>query len=332
MAFEVRTETRDNTSGLDGTVYVLEDPQGWPALGFNCFRWRVMHGGKPWELLYADDNLFAGGRPTRSGIPILFPFPNRIRDGKYSWAGKDYQLPPNDPAGTNAIHGFACRKPWRVVKEGSDNRWAWVTAVFHGSQDAPETRDLWPADYRLQVTYQLGAHQLNVEALVINTDSKPLPFGLGYHPYFRLPSDDSGEEPNSTVQAPAASYWELVENLPTGTKLPVDPPRDLNKPRAYRELELDDVLTDLQGPKAGRGLRQCGVVAIKSAGGELQLWAEESFRDLVAFTPPHRQAVCLEPYTCTTDAINLQQRGVEAGLRVLPPGDAWRGVVELVVK
>ena len=52
--------------------------------------------------------------------------------------------------------------------------------------------------------------------------------------------------------------------------------------------------------------------------------------EVVAFTPPHRQAVCLEPYTWTTDAINLQQQGVNAGLRVLAPGEQWTGVVEMV--
>jgi aldose 1-epimerase len=47
------------------------------------------------------------------------------------------------------------------------------------------------------------------------------------------------------------------------------------------------------------------------------------FREIVAFTPPWATAVCLEPYTCVTDAINLQQKGIDAGLQVLPPGEAW---------
>ena len=54
-----------------------------------------------------------------------------------------------------------------------------------------------------------------------------------------------------------------------------------------------------------------------------------SFRELVAFTPPHRHAVALEPYTCTPDAINLQQRGVDAGWRVLDAGQEWSAVVEM---
>jgi aldose 1-epimerase len=57
--------------------------------------------------------------------------------------------------------------------------------------------------------------------------------------------------------------------------------------------------------------------------------ADEWFRDLVIFTPPHRQAFCVEPYTCTTDAINLQARGIESGWQVLPPGASKRFYVEM---
>src|SRR5262245_41171988 len=109
MAYQIRTERRPNTFGLDDQVYVLGDDAGnlaeiWPALGFNWFRWRV--GGQ--ELLYADPKILEEKKPTRSGIPILFPFPNRIRAGRFNWAGKEYRLPTTDSTGKNAIHGFVC--------------------------------------------------------------------------------------------------------------------------------------------------------------------------------------------------------------------------------
>src|SRR5262249_45260210 len=163
----------------------------------------------------------------------------------------------------NAIHGFACRKPWRVVKDGADNRSAWVTGVFHGSVDAPEARDQWPADYRLQVTYQLGPHQLNVEAVVINTDSRPLPFGLGYHPPSPRTAAARGGGQDSAGRARGGGCGEPQAPLPRAPRPPVDAPRDLRQPRRYLELELDDVLTDLQGPlAAGGGLRRCGGVTV----------------------------------------------------------------------
>lgn len=320
MTFRVRTENRAIPGG-ELAVWVLEGETGavaevCPALGFNCFRWRA--GGT--ERLYSDPNFFIDGRPTRSGIPVLFPFPNRIRDGRFTWAGKGYQLPLNDPAGKNAIHGFACRHPWRVVGHGADGSGAWLTGEFQCSVDAPVSRALWPADHRLQLTCRLTANGLRLEALVENPDREPLPFGLGYHPYFRVSATDE-------VQAAARSCWVLEASLPTGERRPVEGARDLNAPRRFGDLQLDDVLTDLEHtPRPDRdGLCWRGRV------GGLELFSSADFRELVAFTPPHREAVCLEPYTCTTDAINLRQRGLDAGLRVLPPGGQWSSVVEMAI-
>ena len=53
------------------------------------------------------------------------------------------------------------------------------------------------------------------------------------------------------------------------------------------------------------------------------------FRELVAFTPPTRASVCLEPYTCITDAVDLQPQGIDAGWRVLAPGDEIRTWIEI---
>jgi aldose 1-epimerase len=324
MRYQVTTESRP-AADRDGTVYVLqgdgERAEVWPALGFNCYRWQTARG----EHLYADPQLFAGGSPTRSGVPVLFPFPNRVRDGRFTWNGKAYQLPPNDPSGKNAIHGFACRKPWRVVDHGADDGRAWLTAEFHGARDAPESLALWPADYRLRVTYQLSGGRLRIDALVDNPDRVPLPFGLGYHPYFQVGGEDW------TVQAGARSYWELQDSLPTGALRPVDAPRDLTAPRRFGDLQLDDVLTGVRSLDGEQdGLRLVGVVA-DPAEVTLRLWAAPAFRELVAFTPPHRRAVCLEPYTCVTDAVNLQPRGVDAGLLVLPPGGRWSAAVEVLL-
>ena len=56
------------------------------------------------------------------------------------------------------------------------------------------------------------------------------------------------------------------------------------------------------------GLIERGQVEYPEWGGVLQVRASPAFRELVLFTPPHRRAVCLEPYTCPTDAIHLQEQ------------------------
>lgn len=342
MAYQIQTDVRPAHNQRDGIIYVAQDQSGatgievWPALGFSCFRWYTTVAGKKIEWLYSGplspNSASDGGqvlKSTRIGIPILFPFPNRIRDGRFTWDGKSYQLPLIDPARKNAIHGFACHHPWRVVDQGADDQGAWLTGEFQTSRDAPEDLQLWPADNRIRVTYRLQSNMLRVEAVVDNPDQKPLPFGLGYHPYFALPAT----EEETSIQVPAQQYWELEETLPTGRKKPVHAGIDLRQPRQIKDLYVDDVLTDLQldAPQAN-GLCYYSCVHSPRDNATLKMFATPVFRDMVVFIPPHRGAVCLEPYTCVTDAINLQQQGVDAGLRILKPGEEWSAVVELAIE
>jgi aldose 1-epimerase len=337
MPYQIRSEQRPNSMQLDGTVFVLWDSSSgagaevWPALGFNCFRWQTTWKDQTLDLLYSDPQIFEGARATRSGIPVLFPFPNRLRGGHFSWLGQEYQLPLNDASKKHAIHGFAAFKPWRVIDHGSDATSAWVTGEFTASVDGKEAFALWPADYRLRLTHRLTDRALRIEATVTNPDRKPLPFGLGYHTYFRVPFQSGHSEQDYWVKCPARAYWELDENLPTGNRRPAEDPRDLRAERWCVGLSLDDVLTNFDRPTTpvAEQLHFRGSVRQASNGLAVEVYASSTFRELVVFTPPHRQAICLEPYTCTTDALNLQQRGVDAGLLVLQPGEEWHGVVEL---
>lgn len=331
MAFQVNTYSHPDIRDHDPTVYVLEDGEGnraeiWPGLGFNCFRWQAADGGGVSEILFTDPaTFFSGEKPTRSGIPVLFPFPNRLRDGRFHFLGRDYQLPLNDPAGKNAIHGFACRRPWRILKTGTTDDSAWVTGIFQRSLDATDAIALWPAEYGLELTITLENRCLRLTARVINYDDIPLPFGLGYHPYFAMPFSPAVSPRDCTIEVPARSYWVLEETLPTGDLRPVEDRLDLNAPRSFANLQVDDILTNLPDAPAGAELVKRARV---EGGRAMEMWCSPSFREIVVFTPPHRRAFSVEPYTCTTDAMNLQARGLDAGWQVLAPLGEWRGVVE----
>jgi aldose 1-epimerase len=58
---------------------------------------------------------------------------------------------------------------------------------------------------------------------------------------------------------------------------------------------------------------------------------DQSFRECVGFTPPHREAICIEPLTCTPNCFALTQQGVDAGLRIVPPGGSFTAQVEISV-
>lgn len=333
VRFRVFEELRATYNGVNGCFVILQDKHSgacaeiWPALGFNCIRWCTMDAGHPIEWLYSSSELLSDVRPTRSGIPILFPFPNRIRAGRYRWNGTAYQLPLNDPTEANAIHGFACRSPWRIIAQGANGDRAWVQGEFTPGRDAPAVLDLWPGNYRIQVTYTLLTEALIITAAVDNFSNTPLPFGLGFHPYFSVAADAE----DCTVQVPASKQWRSNECLPNGERIDVRERTDLRTPRSLAALELDDVLTDIEASPCSRvpDLLWRGSLRRLQSNCQLDLCTSATFRELVAFTPPHRQAVCLEPYTCTTDAINLQRSGVDAGLLTLEPGGHWSATVAL---
>ena len=54
------------------------------------------------------------------------------------------------------------------------------------------------------------------------------------------------------------------------------------------------------------------------------------FRELVVYTPPGRDAICFEPYTCPTDAINLEAKGIPAGIIVLSPKETFFATVRIL--
>jgi aldose 1-epimerase len=337
MAYQIRTETRPNTLGLDDAIWIVEDGQGsgmeiWPALGFNCFRWFVQQNAATREILYTDPAMFEKNQTTRMGIPVLFPFPNRIRAGRFNWEGRTFQLPCIDSTRKNAIHGFACRVPWRVIDQGVSQDDAWVTGEYHAAKDFSHLKDFgslescWPADHRVRLTHRLGKNRLRIEIHVDNPDNKSLPFGLGFHPYFRADCVGDG----CLMQVPAEAIWELQESLPTGKRGPAQGRLDLRSGKPIAGLKLDDVLTGLP-TVATDGLAPRGSLRSSTSDRSLTIRTSTDFREIVVFTPPHGQAVCIEPYTCTTDAVNLQQEQIDAGWKVLQPGQSWTGVVELVV-
>jgi aldose 1-epimerase len=160
---------------------------------------------------------------------------------------------------------------------------------------------------------------LDLLATVTNPSGGNLPFGFGIHPYFRLPFNVGGDQANTRVILPAAKFWVLNQFLPTGERSPVDARLDFREGQPIKGLKLDDVLTDLIFDSTNRVT--CRLVDLETKA-EFRIIFGKEFRELVAYTPPGPGGViALEPYTQTTDAINLQARGVDAGLRVLSHGE-----------
>ncbi len=331
MGFTITT--RDATAGdRSGTVYQLAHDtcraEVWPFMGFNCLRWQVRNPDGNWgDVLYTAPDWETNPVPTRSGHPVLFPFPNRLRDGKFAFGGKTVQLPRNDTAGQNAIHGFTPRNPWRVVGTDTQADRASVTGQFRLSQDLPSARDHWPADFTITLTYQLTTTALRVQAVVENPDAGPLPFGLGYHPYFCVPTAPGAPADEMVLEARTGAVWEAVGGIPTGEIRPVPADLDFRTPRRIGSTVLDTLYTAADS-SVTRDLTSVAWLGHRDSPGRVTVFRPHEFRELLLFTPPHRRAVAIEPYTCASDAPNLADRGIDSGWNILPAGGRWESIVE----
>jgi aldose 1-epimerase len=294
------------------------------SLGFNCFSWRSALNDGPREMLWADPDFASGDkRPSSGGIPLLFPFPGRIGGAKYQFNGREYQLEPSDAFG-NAIHGFVFNRRWRVVEQSDVH----VVGEFQASVDDPKILDHWPSDFRIRVSYEVRGTELVSEIRYENTGDGPLPCGFATHAYFRLPLLEGGKVADTIVTVPGTAFWELEKMIPTGRVLPVAQSQQLPSGLRLADHQFDTAFTRLQADSDGL-LRTH--LADPTSGRTLTQSFDASFTQCVVYTPSHREAICLEPYTCVPDAIRLAAEGHETGLQILQPSEHRETVVRLQV-
>ncbi len=316
---------RDHESGAEATIVA--------GLGANCVAWSVTHQGQRVEVLEtppsADD---LRTRRFRGGIPVLWPFPGRVREARYNFDGHEYHLPRTDKGGVHHIHGVVVQAPWRVAQSGPTEAGAQV-ALTIGPQDLNEDMRLgYPFAFALTLRFTLTDNSLTLDTQVDNLEKgQDLPFGYGLHPYFRAPLLPSATTPDRTacpILIPAATRWPTVDGLPTAEPQLLASEEDFQQWRPLGPQHFDHMYggATYQGDWTTAGYRDPG------AGLEVRVQADHAFREWVLFTQPNRPSVCIEPYTCPPNAINLDAEGIfDNGLIRLAAGTSWHSRVVLEV-
>lgn len=292
-----------------------------PALGSNLYRFRA---GEQ-ELIYCEQEKLKERGHT--GVFILWPFPNRVRDKHYSYRGQHYSLAavPRTPAAL--IHGLVYDRSWSYEQPSATEQEAFVTTCIEMDRQSPYF-SAYPFLCRLSLTYTLTGAGLTITYTVQNTGTQTLPYGFALHPYFHLP----GGAERTLVRLPADQVMEAdAELLPTGRLLDVHSTMyamfDLSQPTPVAQLKLDHVYTAL--PQTRESLIEhtdCGL--------HVRISASQDFTHTVIYTPAHCPYFCLENQTCSTDAINLHQRGMQdlAHLLELEPGEKAGGFIRYEVE
>lgn len=260
-------------------------------------------------------------RPTGFGFPVLMP-PSRIANGTFEFMGRKYVFEKNEK-GKNHIHGLVLNRPWKVKRACAGDEEGALIETAISSDDHPEIKRSMPHSFELTLKFQLKDGVLRIDAIAENNSSDPMPFGLGFHPYFKVPLSKDSSKDACIIQVPAARRWELVELLPTGKILDVEGKYDLRSGQKLEGLLLDDVFTDLipEGDmvKCIYEDRKTQARITFEAGIEFPHWVVYTGRTL------DTDFVCLEPYTWIPNAPNVDLPAELTGMRALRQGKPFRG-------
>ncbi len=271
-------------------------------------------GGSLQELIIDNISVIDGIRPDEQGLQeyrnsfkssILFPFPNRIKDGAYHFGEKSYQLEINDTVFNNAIHGLVHDRSFTLQKEIANTERAELELGYRADGSHPG----FPFAYELRLKYSFsnqGEASLGFE--LINTGEQSFPFGLGWHPYFA-----SSDLAKSVLSMDALDHFICPERMIPEEKEAAG----LADQFAIGEQAFDDGYS-LVRPACSFETPDYHL----SLSFETQ---EESY--LQIYTPPHRRSMAIEPMTCVTDAFN---NGI--GLEVLDPGDRYLWNIEMKIR
>lgn len=261
--------------------------------------------GRPVVDGFAEDH-----RSEAGAGQILMPWPNRIRDGRYSFGGSSHQLALNEPARGNAIHGLARWLSWRTDSASED---AVRLSCRLMAQDG------YPFGLQLGVEYRLGEAGMTVTMTALNEGATPAPFGAGAHPYL-IPPGGSVDRARLTVPADTVLVTD-ERGIPVGSAPVEGTGFDFRSPRPIGSLAMDTAFTRLSRDEQGRA-----TVRLGDDQGTTELWADGGFDYLMVFTADtlagerRRRAVAVEPMTCPPNAFATGE-----ALVVLQPGEAFAG-------
>jgi len=320
-----RDGTQRRVRGTVGLPVMHEYPSGE--------QWVIAHGGHEVTVVEVGGGLRAyraGGVEILAGYgvdeqcragrgQVLLPWPNRLRDGRYVFDGKEYQLPLTEPTRGHASHGLVRWSPWSVVEQAPDE-------ITVGYRLHPQPG--WPGTLDVTVTYALSDAGLTVLTTATNIGDERVPFGCGAHPYIAIGDTPLGD----VVLTVPAGEQVLVDDrlIPTGTAPVSEGGKDFREPRALGESTLDTAFTGVERGADGRWVAHVGGLPGRP---EVSLWADSAYEWLQVFTgqgadqgAEGTRGIAIEPMTCPADAFNSG-----AGLIVLEPGDQWSGTWGLTV-
>ena len=278
--------------------------------GANMVCCSLEHDGVEWLAQRRGVATYAEAGKTM-GIPLLYPWANRLGRFGYEAAGKTVVLDeadrriPRDSKGL-PIHGvIPGLLNWDVVDGTSASA---VEARLEWS--STELLELFPYPHEVEFDGGLSDGQLTIAITVRASRGAPVPVSFGCHPYLRMAS-----APRDTWDVELAASRRLVldeRGIPTGER----------EPMTQTRVKLGDTSWDTPFD----GLTEPTRFSVTGGDAKLTVAFRAGYEFAQVFAPAGEDFICFEPMTATTDALNSGD-----GLRIVPPGAEHRAEFTVTV-
>jgi aldose 1-epimerase len=259
--------------------------------------------------LFREPRAGSGRAALQSACFPLVPFGNRVRDNRFTVDGHPYELTPNMPWDRHHLHGDGWTGEWYAIQQAPGS----LTLRFdHRQPNAPYT-------YSAEQSFVLDGRTLVLTLTVLNEGDGPMPFGLGWHPYFPL-------TPQTLLRASTEHFWDEDDawlptvRRPTGGDLDFEAGARLPRRWVNTQFEAWDGEATIMWPEHELALA---------------IDADPLFdRCLLFVSDPAFDAgydfdfFCFEPMSHSIDDHNRPDGG---GLRRLAPGERLTGSVRFTL-
>jgi len=242
-----------------------------------------------------------------AGFPLM-PYSGPLFGPGFSFGGEIYELARTVREEPSATHGDAWIAPFAIVSQTIDR-----LLLHYDHKPAPGT---FPFRFRGEVEYALSMEGLALSLRVASRDHRPVPAGIGFHPYFpkhkgtRLRFDAVGVWPADAPEAVTLPCGPLIDGL------------NFRHGPDVSEMVVDRLYEGWDGRAE----------IIQPDGFRMTITADGALDKLQIYSAWDYPYVCVEPVSNANDGYNRMAAGVPShGIRVLEPNRSIAGTISIFV-
>lgn len=243
--------------------------------------------------------------------PILFPFVGALKDDRYFYEGKEYNL--------SLKHGFARDYEFQVSDQGD----GYLEFLF-ASND--ETRKVYPFDFKLYIKYIIKDKKLRIEYKIENTGKKEMYFSLGAHPAFNIPVGNGMEFSDYYLEFEKAETGEVKTF--NGTLI-----SSQKKIKAFEGKRINLNINTFENDALIIENPNSKVVYLKNNKNSRGIkFGYEGFKYIAFWNKPGAEYVCLEPWNGISDFDNASGNLKEkAGIEKIEKDETYHKALDITI-